>query len=148
MSQGSVIVKALLPQERRFVAEYLIDFKALPAAIRAGYSKRNTGIGSVLLGRPHIADEIVRRCTDMQLRLQVDADDVRRGLALIATHPFGPDKGGPTWGDRIAAWRELGKLMGLYQNKIVVTGSLSLVDLLLAADRKIEERAALPPPAH
>lgn len=136
----SVIVKALLPKERRFVDEYMLDFKALPAAIRAGYSGRDRSIGSKLMQRGHVVDEVVKRCTQAQLRLEIDADDVRRGLALIATHPFDAAHGGPSWTDRIAAWRELGKLLGLYTNKIQVTGSLTLIDLLMAAERKIESQ--------
>lgn len=128
--------KDLTPQQRRFVAEYLIDFKALPAAIRAGYSPKCTDGGVRLMSTPHIAEEIARRCRYMQHKLEVEASDVHRGFAAIATHPYGPERGGPTWGERIQAWRELGKLFGLYTTKVHVTGQLTLEQLLLAADEK------------
>ena len=77
-STGSYIVKALKPRERRFVDEFFQDFQALPAAIRAGYSEKDTGIGTRLLSRPHIADEVRRRVIEQQSRMQIKADDLRR----------------------------------------------------------------------
>lgn len=134
-------------RERRFVSEYLIDFKPGAAAIRAGFSPKSNKIGSMLTQRPKVAAEIAKRCMAMQLRLEVDADDVRRGLALIATHPFTPDKGGPTWGDRRLAWMDLARLLGMLTHKIQLTGTITLVDLLLAADKKMEEDLAMLPVA-
>jgi phage terminase small subunit len=125
-------------QQRRFIAEYLVDFNALHAAGRAGYSIKNTGVGTHLLALPQVATEIETRCLKIQAKLEVTGDDVRRGLARIATDPRMEAAGGPSFRDRILAWKELGKLLGLYTHKIQVTGSLTLVDLLLAAERKAE----------
>jgi Terminase small subunit len=129
-------LKPLNAQQRRFVDEYLIDFSARAAAVRAGYSSKDSNCSNRLMQIPRIADEINARCLKIQAKLAVDANDVRRGFARIATDPREEAAGGPSWGDRIAAWRELGKLFGMYTNKIQVTGTLTLVDLLLAADAK------------
>ena len=120
--------------------EYLVDFKAMPASIRAGY-RYSVAIGTKLLKRPNVAKAITVRCLAIQVRLQVNADDVRQGFARIATDPRAPAGGGPTVSERIAAWRELGKLLGLYVEKLHHTGTLSLEDLLRAADRKGQESA-------
>lgn len=141
------MAKDLNPQQRRFVAEYMIDFNAYAAAGRAGYSMRDKAIGTVLMQKPQVADEITRQCLKVQAKLEVNADDVRRGLARIATDPRAEADGGPSFRDRILAWRELAKLFGMYTQKIHVTGSITLVDLLLAADRKAEQ-PALPGVVH
>jgi phage terminase small subunit len=51
--------KVLTPKERIFISEYLVDFNATRAAIKAGYSKKTaTAIGSENLRKPHIQDGI------------------------------------------------------------------------------------------
>lgn len=131
--------KSLSPQQRRFVDEYLIDFNAQHAADRAGYSTRSAGVGTRLQHDPHIAAEIQRRCLAVQVRLEMNGDDIRRGFARIATDPRGVIDGGPSFEARISALRELGKLLGLYTSKIEVRGSITLVDLLAAADQRMAE---------
>jgi hypothetical protein len=134
--------KPLNPQQRRFVDEYLIDFIATAAAARAGYSTKDTSGANRLMQIPQVVDEINRRCLRIQARLEMTGDDIRRGLARIATDPREQAAGGPSYEARIMALRELAKLFGMYTQKIHVTGSLTLVDLLLAADRKTAELAA------
>lgn len=142
MSRGKAAVarkgsNTLTQQQRRFVAEYMCDFDGQNAAERAGYSVKNTGIGTHLMQNPVILDELRRRCLAAQHRLEMTADDVRSGLARIATDPREPKDGGPSWDARINAWVQIAKLLGMYTHKIQVTGSLTLVDLLLAADAKV-----------
>lgn len=132
--------KALSPQHRRFVAEYLLDFNAQAAAVRAGYSAKTGGVGARLQHDPHIAAEIQRRCLTIQVRLEMNGDDIRRGFARIATDPREVSAGGPSFEARIMALRELGKLLGLYTSKIEVRGSITLVDLLAAADQRMVEQ--------
>ena len=120
--------------QRRFVAEYLTDFNARQAAIRAGYSGKNTAVGVTLLNTPLVDAEIRRQCLKIQVRLEITGDDVRRGFARIATDPRQESEGGPSYMARIKALRELGLLMGLYKNEIHIKGEFTLVDLLLAAD--------------
>lgn len=131
--------KALNARYRRFVAEYMIDFNGTAAAGRAGFSLKNRAIGTKLIQHSMIADEIRRQCLAVQVRLEMSADDIRRGFARIATDPRDEHTGGPSYEARIKALRELGKLFGMYTNKIQVTGSLTLVDLLLMADRQSEQ---------
>jgi len=140
----STITKALTPLESRFVDEYLIDFKVGPASVRAGYSQKSYAVACRVLIRPHVAAEVQRRCLVIQAKLSIDADDVRRGIARIATDPRDSQAGGPTHSERLNAWRELGKLLGMYIEKHVVNATLNLEQLLLVS----ETRTVNQPTAH
>lgn len=137
--------KPLSAQQKRFIDHYLVDFNAQQAAVRAGYSAKNSGAGVRVMYDARIMEEIQSRCLRIQVRLEMNGDDIRRGFARIATDPREQAAGGPSFEARISALRELAKLFGMYTQKIHVTGSLTLVDLLLAADRKTAELAAAAP---
>lgn len=143
MGEPEKPAKPLSAQHQRFVVEYMQDFNAEKAYARAGYAAANRAGPMRLMHDSRILDEIRKRCLEVQVRLEMNGDDVRRGFARIATDPRTRKQGGPSYMARITALRELAKLFGMYTHKIQVTGSLTLVDLLLAADRKAE---ALPAP--
>lgn len=64
---------ALSNKQRVFIEEYLIDFNATQAALRAGYSKRSAQqIGQENLSKPVIADVIKARLTEKTM----SADEV------------------------------------------------------------------------
>lgn len=105
----------------------------------AGYSETSTG-PTRLLNIPMIESEIRRRCLKIMPKLDMDGDDIRRGLARIASDPRSPLQGGPTHVARTKAFRELGLIAGLYTNRIQVTGSLTLIDLLLGASQLPDNR--------
>ena len=75
----------LTAKQMRFVDEYMVDFNATQAAIRAGY-KANTAhaIGAENLRKPKIAEEIARRQKDLQRRTEISQDRVVKELARIA----------------------------------------------------------------
>jgi len=69
----------------RFVDEYMVDFNATQAAIRAGYKAKTAHvIGAENLRKPKIAEEIARRQKDLQKRTEVSQDRVVKELARIA----------------------------------------------------------------
>ena len=75
----------LTPKQMRFVDEYMIDFNATQAAIRAGYKAKTAhAIGAENLRKPKIAEEIARRQKDLQKRTEVSQDRVVKELARIA----------------------------------------------------------------
>ena len=75
----------LTPKQIRFVDEYLVDFNATQAAIRAGYKAKTAHvIGAENLRKPKIAEEIARRQKDLQRRTEVSQDRVIRELARVA----------------------------------------------------------------
>lgn len=74
----------LTAQQDRFCHEYLIDLKALPAAIRAGYSERSAkSMAYQLLRKPWIAARIDELRAARAKRTEISADRVIRELALI-----------------------------------------------------------------
>lgn len=75
----------LTAKQVRFVDEYLVDFNATQAAIRAGYKAKTAHvIGAENLRKPKIAEEIARRQKDLQKRTEISQDRVVKELARIA----------------------------------------------------------------
>ena len=75
----------LTAKQIRFVDEYLVDFNATQAAIRAGYKAKTAHvIGAENLRKPKIAEEIARRQKDLQRRTEVTQERVVMELARIA----------------------------------------------------------------
>lgn len=75
----------LTPKQIRFVDEYMVDFNATQAAIRAGYKAKTAHvIGAENLRKPKIAEEIARRQKDLQRRTEISQDRVVKELARIA----------------------------------------------------------------
>jgi phage terminase small subunit len=76
---------ALEPRQQRFVDEYLIDFNATQAAIRAGYSPKNARvIASQNLSKLNIRTAIAEARSKQQERTQITADEVLREAWNIA----------------------------------------------------------------
>ena len=75
----------LTAKQIRFVDEYLVDFNATQAAIRAGYKAKTAHvIGAENLRKPKIAEEIARRQKDLQRRTEVTQERVVKELARVA----------------------------------------------------------------
>ncbi|EMC8779174.1 terminase small subunit [Providencia rettgeri] len=75
--------KELTQQQKRFVAEYLIDGNATQAAIRAGYSDES--YGRQLLTIPHVANEIAHQQQQSLSRTLIKADEVLAKAWSLAT---------------------------------------------------------------
>ena len=76
---------ALTEKQKRFVEEYLIDLNATQAAIRAGYSTKNADkIGSELLGKTRVSEEIRKAMAERSKRTGINQDRVVDELAKIA----------------------------------------------------------------
>lgn len=78
----------LTEQQKLFVLEFLKDFNATQACLRAGYCKSNPKnadkTGPNLLTKPQVQDEIRRLTKDRTERLSIEADDILRRLYNIA----------------------------------------------------------------
>lgn len=75
----------LSPKRARFVEEYLIDFNATQAAIRAGYSARDAhNQGARLSANVGIKAEIDKALADRSKRNIVDQNRIIEELAAIA----------------------------------------------------------------
>jgi phage terminase small subunit len=101
----------LTPKQQRFVEEYVIDWNATQAAIRAGYSKRTADvIGIENLGKPRIAEEIAIYMEQKTQEADVKVSDIIQGM-LRETEP--QDDGSSA--TRISAWSWLGKYKRMWE---------------------------------
>ncbi len=77
--------RKLTPKQKRFCQEYIIDFNATKAAIRAGYSEKTAySIGHSLLKKVEIQEEIEKQIELRTERTFVNADRVVQEAAKIA----------------------------------------------------------------
>jgi phage terminase small subunit len=101
----------LSPKQQRFLGEYLVDFNAAQAAIRAGYSKKGAReAGYRLLTYGHIAKAVERHVQATAEKLTITREAVLKGLLEAAAMA---KVEGSTVG-MVTAWREIAKLLGLY----------------------------------
>ena len=81
----------LNPKQRKFCVEYLIDFNATQAAIRAGYSKRTARQqGYRSLTKVYIQTELCKLIKKQEIRTGIEADKVLKEAARIALVDIGP----------------------------------------------------------
>jgi len=74
----------LTPKQERFCAEYLVDYNATQAAIRAGYSKKTAKqIGQENLTKPDLAEYIKKRMDEKEKALIADQDEVLKYLSAV-----------------------------------------------------------------
>lgn len=77
-------MRQLIPKQKAFVAEYLVDLNATQAAIRAGYSaKRADSSGPRMLGFVGIQAAIQAAMAEREKRTEINADYVLKRLAEI-----------------------------------------------------------------
>ena len=76
---------ALNPKQTQFIREYLIDFNALGAAIRAGYSQKTAGqIGSRLLKNVDICAALQKEMDKRSAKTGITAEYVLTSLKNVA----------------------------------------------------------------
>ncbi|MEB7925465.1 terminase small subunit [Atlantibacter hermannii] len=82
-SADALVDSELTAQQKRFVAEYLIDQNATAAATRAGYS--DASYGRQLLTIPHVAEAIAQQQKASLVRTLASADEVLAQMWQLAT---------------------------------------------------------------
>lgn len=109
----------LTGKQRRFIEEYLIDFNATQAAIRAGYSEKTAQvIGSENLAKPLIAAALAERTRRITEEADVTTHMVIEGL-LTEARRVGD---GASHSARVSAWTQLGKYLKLFVDRHEVGG--------------------------
>jgi phage terminase small subunit len=77
--------KELTPKQQAFIAEYLTDFNASAAAVRAGYCPKTAPeIGYENLRKPHIIKKIVARRDELAREARADQERVLAAECCIA----------------------------------------------------------------
>ena len=118
-------------KQQRFVEEYLVDFNATQAAIRAGYSAKTAHvIGCENLRKPNITDALAERAERLTEEADVTTRDVIDGLLKEAR--FEGD--GSSHAARIAAWAHLGKYLKMFAERIEHTGGIKFTLVIDGGD--------------
>ena len=105
---------ALTDKQRRFIEEYLVDFNATQAAIRAGYSEDTArSIGSENLTKPDIASALAERAKSLTEEADVTTAMVIDGLLTEAKRTGR----GASHAARVSAWTQLGKYLAMFTDR-------------------------------
>ncbi len=92
----------MTPKQQRFIEEYLIDFNATQAAIRAGYSKKTAGkIGHENLQKHEIKSQIESEKKRLAKQAEIEAINVIKELNRIG-------------------FSDIRNVMGWYSKKVIV----------------------------
>ena len=74
----------LTDKQRRFVEEYMVDFNATQAAIRAGYSKRSARQqGLDALAIPGVAQALAKAKLALSIKTDITVQDITREYAVL-----------------------------------------------------------------
>lgn len=110
-------------KKQRFVDEYVLDLNATQAAIRTGYSAKTARqIGQRLLTNVDIQEAIAAAQEQLRERTLVTQEDVIKGLLLEAQ----TNGEGSSQSARVTAWAHLGKHLGMFKDKVELSGSLEV----------------------
>ncbi len=121
---------SLTPKQARFVEEYLIDLNATQAAIRAGYSKKTAySQGQRLLKKVEVAAYIQAAQIEVSRRAKIAVDDVVTGLLAEAE-----GRADSTPSSRVAAWSQLGRHLGMFNDRLNLEAGVGIVELMARID--------------
>ena len=116
----------LTPKQERFIDEYLIDLNATAAAKRAGYSEKNAEkIGHQLLEKTRVAAEVEKRKQKRRERTELTAEWVIGKLKDLAERAA-EYHDAPHIQAANKSLELLGKHLGLYTDKVNVSGQLTV----------------------
>lgn len=127
----------LTAKQVRFVNEYLVDGNGAAAAVRAGYSERSAkAIAAENLTKPDLQKALQTRQAADATRLSIQREDVLNGLVeAAAMAKLQCDPAG-----MVAAWKQVGHLMGYYSPERVdvnVAGSVEMWRLNQLSDAEL-----------
>lgn len=129
--------KNLTAKQAQFVREYMVDFNAAQAAIRAGYSVKSAPfVGYENLNKPYIAAEIDKLKKERADAADLKAEWVINNLIEVAercmqSEPVRDKEGNPTGeytfnaAGANKALELLGKYKNLFTDKVVIDGKVS-----------------------
>jgi phage terminase small subunit len=105
----------LTAKQERFCLEYVVDFNATQAAIRAGYSENAASeIGYENLRKPQIVNHLAGLQAEDATKTQLTREFVIEGLMEIAAFAKVPSA-------RVRAFELLGKHQGMFTDRLEIT---------------------------
>ncbi|MBR2499795.1 MAG: terminase small subunit, partial [Clostridia bacterium] len=106
----------LTDKQKRFCQEYIIDFNATQAAIRAGYSEKTAySIGDENLRKPEIKNYIEELKTELKKQTDIKLDNIIEEACKIGFADIDMSKVRPA--DKIKALETIAHLLGLDEQK-------------------------------
>jgi phage terminase small subunit len=112
---------SLKRKQPEFVREYMVDFNATQAAIRAGYSEKTAySIGQENLNKPEIKAAIDEAMEARAARSSLTVDLVVQGLLTEA-------RNAKHEATRVAAWSHLAKHLGMFIDRVESTGTMNVI---------------------
>ena len=124
MGQGD-----LTPKQARFVEEYLLDLNAAAAARRAGYSEKNSdSIAAQLLSKTKVFEAVQSAIEARSAKAEITAEYVLENLKRLSERCMSEEEFAPSAAAR--ALELLGKHLGLFSDRVELSGSLSVLGVL------------------
>ena len=126
-------------KQTRFCKEYVIDFNATQAAIRAGYSKKSAKvIAFENLQKPEIKKYIQSITKKTEEKLEINRERIAKNILKYAE--INPDGDIVKTSDVLKANEQLSKMYGLYEpEKLNLNHSFSLSELFEKTQAKYGE---------
>ena len=119
----------LTQKQARFVEEYLLDLNAAAAARRAGYSEKNAdSIAAQLLSKTKVFEAVQSAIAARSAKTEITAEYVLENLKRLSERCMGEKEFAPSAAAR--ALELLGKHLGLFSDRVEVSGSLSVLGVL------------------
>lgn len=111
------MVRKLTDKQKIFVYEYLVDFNATKAAIRAGYSKKTAhSIGTENLKKPEIQNFLEKYQNDRAEKCGIKFDMIVEELKKIGFAEVNEEAVRPT--DKIKALDAMARLLGFFERSV------------------------------
>ena len=125
-----LLMNKLTVKQEKFCQEYVVDFNATQAAIRAGYKKNAAKqVGSENLSKLYLTDRIKELGKPMAKKLEVNREMVLEMILNMA-------KDGEQEGNRIKAMDMLGKVVGIYETDNMQQSNVQAIQVYLPQKEK------------
>lgn len=128
----------LTAKQAAFVREYLVDFNASQAALRAGFSPKSAPrLGQILMAKTHIVEAIAKLRDKADSKAVATARELRELWSEFARNPEMSAK------DRLKATELLGRTKAMFVDRKEITGKggapiqVETIDLTRLSDEEI-----------